>query len=254
MDATRQELFDNFGRVMEAARNLFHQKSSAYGFRNIAESGEEGVLIRLSDKFARLRNKGIPGEAIEDTLVDVINYAAILLLLRSGKWPGYQPDAEPRDLKHVLQVVEAAVHSISAPALEGDVGYDLRAAKDVLLPGQAHGPVYVPTGVRIKAPEGIWTRVVGRSSTTRRGVVVLEGVIDNAYTGEILAACLNVSGRDVEIVAGERVAQIICCPVITPKIALVEEFPKTGRGDKGFGSTGEAVGSSAAGSSTGGTS
>ena len=44
--AVQQGLFDNFDRVLEAARDLFQQKSRAYGVANIAQSGEEGVLLQ----------------------------------------------------------------------------------------------------------------------------------------------------------------------------------------------------------------
>ena len=40
---------------------------------------------------------------------------------------------------------------------------------------------------------------------------------------------------------GDRLAQLICCPVITPKLAIVEALPETARGEKGFGSTGETI-------------
>lgn len=244
--SAQQELLVDFAGIQNQAREVFHSKSRQYGFRNIAESGEEGVLLRMSDKFARLRNKHIPGEAIEDTLLDVMNYAAILLLLRQGKWPGYEQGVDCPDLAECLQAVERVEDSISAPQIEGDVGYDLRAAVDITLPARLGTPVYVPTGVRIKAPKGIWTRIVGRSSTTKRGVLVAEGVIDNGYTGELYVACFNVSGQEVEIYNGERIAQLIFCPALTPKLALVEELPETGRGSKGFGSTGETAGSSTA--------
>ncbi|MGK4001123.1 hypothetical protein WMF31_00760 [Sorangium sp. So ce1036] len=246
MDQVRQELFDNFGRVTEAARHLFERKSASYGYRNIAESGEEGVLLRMKDKFARISNKDIPGESVDDTLIDLMNYAAILLLLRSGKWPGYQAGTAHRDLGRSLQVLDSGAAGISAPALEGDVGYDLRAARDVTVPAGLAGPTYIPTGVRVKAPEGTWLRIVGRSSTTRLGLLTAEGVIDNAYTGELLVACFNLSGRDITVRAGDRLAQLICCPIITPKMTIVEQLPVTARGTKGFGSTGEAVSSSAA--------
>ncbi len=244
-NAAHQELLIDFAVVQEQARDVFRAKNAAYGTRNIAESGEEGVLLRMTDKFARLRNKNIPGESIDDTLVDLMNYAAILLLLRQGKWPGQQQSVDNPDLRHALQVLEDEPHSLSAPFIEGDVGYDLRAAKDVTLPARQDGPIYVPTGVRIKAPEGTWTRIVGRSSTTKRGILVAEGVIDNGYTGELLVTCFNLSGRQVEILAGDRIAQLVFCPIITPKITTVEKLPRTGRGSKGFGSTGETIGSAA---------
>src|SRR4051812_48154197 len=120
--AIQQGLFDNFDRVLDAARDLFQQKSRAYGVANIAQSGEEGVLIRMSDKFARIRNKDIPGESVDDTLIDVINYSAILLLLRSGRWPGHEREAISHGLERAMQILEAGAAGISAPALEGDVG------------------------------------------------------------------------------------------------------------------------------------
>src|SRR5690606_30308072 len=143
MDQVRQELLANFSRVMDAARHLFEQKSSAYGFRNVAESGEEGVLIRMKDKFARISHKDITGESVDDTLIDLMNYAAILLLLRSGKWPGYQAGMAHRDLGRSLQVLDSGASGISSPALEGDVGYDLRAARDVVLSSGVIGPTYI---------------------------------------------------------------------------------------------------------------
>lgn len=63
-------------------------------FANFRESesfgvpAEWGVMVRLSDKFARLKNfyrKGtllVKDEAVEDTLLDIMNYAAILYALR----------------------------------------------------------------------------------------------------------------------------------------------------------------------------
>jgi dUTP pyrophosphatase len=243
MDHIQQELFDNFARVMDAARHLFEQKSKAYGSANVAESGEEGVLIRMKDKFARISNKDIPGESVDDTLIDLMNYSAILLLLRGGKWPGYQAGSTHRDIGRMLQVREDGAAGLSAPALEGDVGYDLRASQDVTVPGNdPGGPVYVPTGVRVKAPAGTWLQIAARSSTVRRGLIVGGGVIDNAFTGELFVPCFNLTGHNIEIKAGDRVAQLICYPAITPKIAVVEQLPTTGRGEKGFGSTGETVG------------
>jgi dUTP pyrophosphatase len=241
VDTTQQDLFDNFRRVLDAARLMFEQKSATRGTANIARLGEFGVLARMADKFARLEHSDIPGEDVEDALIDNINYSVILLLLRSGKWPGYQRGTATLGLDRAMQILETGAAGISAPALDGDVGYDLRAARDVTVSRSTKGPTYIPTGVRIKAPEGVWTRIVGRSSTTKRGLLVIEGIIDNAFTGELCVPCLNFSGEDVHVKEGDRLAQIICCPVITPKLAIVEALPATARGEKGFGSTGETI-------------
>lgn len=51
-----------------------------------------GVLVRMSDKWSRIMTlaKGVPdqvGESFEDTLIDIINYAAICVCLyREGKY------------------------------------------------------------------------------------------------------------------------------------------------------------------------
>ncbi|AKT38278.1 dUTP diphosphatase [Chondromyces crocatus] len=241
---SQTELFADFTAIQHKAGETFRAKNAAYGCANIAESGEQGVFLRMSDKFARLRHESIPGESVEDALLDLMNYAAMLLLLRQGKWPGHKRDVDCPDLLDALQVREQLCGSLAMPQVEGDVGYDLRASEDVLLPARLGPPAYISTGIRIKAPEGVWTRIVGRSSTASRGVLVAEGIIDNGYTGELFVACFNLSGHPLAIKAGERIAQLVFCPIITPKLTYVEELPATGRGGRGFGSTGEAVGSS----------
>lgn len=51
-----------------------------------------GLLVRIHDKYQRLihlwQQDGDPNhEAVEDTLVDLANYAVIALMVRSGRWP-----------------------------------------------------------------------------------------------------------------------------------------------------------------------
>lgn len=68
---------------------LILKKNADYGDDNIKAFGEVGLLVRLSDKFARLKNihgKNFQNESIEDTIDDIIGYALILKLLRRGQW------------------------------------------------------------------------------------------------------------------------------------------------------------------------
>jgi len=74
--------------------DIFCLKQSSYGTDNISEAGEIGVIIRLNDKIKRLLNilvKGKPNkltdETIEDTLIDIADYAIIALMCRNGSWP-----------------------------------------------------------------------------------------------------------------------------------------------------------------------
>jgi len=71
----------------------FDTKQRDYSTQNIAEFGQIGVLIRMNDKFSRLKNlllnnKKPHHESIEDTWLDVSVYAIIGLLLHKDKWPG----------------------------------------------------------------------------------------------------------------------------------------------------------------------
>jgi len=51
-----------------------------------------GLLVRMGDKFERLKNlfafKQSPEhEPIEDSFKDMANYAIIALMIQRGKWP-----------------------------------------------------------------------------------------------------------------------------------------------------------------------
>lgn len=74
---------------------IFDTKQQDYSADNISEFGEIGVLIRMNDKFARLKNlllhnKSPNHEKIEDTWMDISVYGIIGLLLRKNKWPNQQ--------------------------------------------------------------------------------------------------------------------------------------------------------------------
>lgn len=84
---------DAFNILIEAL-NLLVKKHEDYGPKNISEApggALQGLLVRLHDKMARLKNltennKTPNNESIEDTFIDIINYATIALLVIQGKW------------------------------------------------------------------------------------------------------------------------------------------------------------------------
>ena len=121
-------------------------------------------------------------------------------------------------------------------------GADLYACIDsavVIAPGES---VWIPTGVAMEIPEGYAGLVYARSSMgAKRGLAPANkvGVIDSDYRGEIKVVLHNHSQKEQCIEPGERIAQLLITPVITPSFRIVEELSDTDRSDKGFGSTGK---------------
>lgn len=96
------------------------------------------------------------------------------------------------------------------------------------------------TGVRIALPEGYEAQVRGRSGLNRdHGIVVPTGTIDADYRGEIGVVVYNLSREPYTIQAGERIAQLVICPVTQADWHKVDNLDKTDRGEGGFGSTGK---------------
>ena len=65
------------------------------------------------------------------------------------------------------------------------------------------------------------------------------GVVDSDYRGEVKVVLLNHSKQPQTLEPGERVAQFVITPVLTPAYEEVEELTDTSRGAGGFGSTGK---------------
>ncbi len=72
---------------------LMDRKQQDYGSKNISSFGTFGVVVRMNDKFERIKNlfrnkrKRAVNESIRDTFRDVSNYAIIALMLETNSWP-----------------------------------------------------------------------------------------------------------------------------------------------------------------------
>ena len=130
-------------------------------------------------------------------------------------------------------------------AKKGDVGLDLACTLD----GQEYGGTFtvnpgerrlLPTGIRIELPEGYWASIEARSSTSKLGLIVPKGVIDEGYRGEMFAQIMNVGNEPVTIHDGDRIIQLILHKrhIKDFNIIEVDELSASERGEAGFGSTG----------------
>lgn len=122
-----------------------------------------------------------------------------------------------------------------------DAGWDLHVLEDTYI-NRGSG-VDVHTGIAISIPPGWYGRIIGRSSAFRKkDLMVIEGIIDAGYTGELFSYvyCPSTSfpSPGVTLRKGDSVAQLIICPVPRVEWEVVDELPETDRGAKGFGSTG----------------
>jgi len=126
-------------------------------------------------------------------------------------------------------------------ASSGAVGWDLKAAEDVVIPEGDR--VLVGTGIKLEINSPfVEAQVRPRSGrAAREGLTVLNtpGTIDPDYRGEVKVILYNTSNRPVWIRRGERIAQLVFNRVCLPYIVHVDRVRATERGKGGFGSTGK---------------
>jgi len=93
---TKEQYFKMLETIFQEGLNLMKLKNADYAgkedpfknFRLCEQLGvplEQGVLVRMSDKLARagnlLKNEAsVSSESIHDTLIDLMNYSAILMV------------------------------------------------------------------------------------------------------------------------------------------------------------------------------
>lgn len=122
-------------------------------------------------------------------------------------------------------------------------GLDLAAALktgDPLILSQGHRAL-VPTGLALELPAGFEAQVRPRSGLAHRhGVTVLNspGTIDSDYRGEIQVLLINLGNEPFAVVRGERIAQLVVCPVAKVSLQEAVSLNATERNAQGFGSTG----------------
>jgi hypothetical protein len=87
---------DDVEVILQSLYDVMLRKHEDYGPMNIAGAPGgpmNGLRVRMYDKLARLNNLVDTGdtpnyESIEDTLLDLANYAIIGLLVQRGQWEG----------------------------------------------------------------------------------------------------------------------------------------------------------------------
>ncbi|MDL2233665.1 dUTP diphosphatase [Ruminococcaceae bacterium OttesenSCG-928-L11] len=132
---------------------------------------------------------------------------------------------------------------IPTRATAGSAGYDLYACLTEAVTIPARGRGQIPTGIAISIGDpGVAAFVFGRSGLgIKQGIVPANavGVVDSDYRGEIIVGLANHSDSDFTVRHGDRIAQMVLLPMLTPTLVEQDELDETERGTGGFGSTGK---------------
>jgi dUTP pyrophosphatase len=140
----------------------------------------------------------------------------------------------------VKQLIPTNFNILPTRANSGDAGLDLYLAKEITV--WSKGYAVASTGIAINIPYGYEGMVRGRSGLAFNYKIFCAhtGTIDHGYQGEIKVLLYNDSLFNMELEAGDRIAQLIISKIELPTPVLIEgDFGYSVRGANGFGSTGQ---------------
>ena len=117
-----------------------------------------------------------------------------------------------------------------------DAGLDLYAREYIEI--EPRNSVKTDTGVHVAIPEGYVGMVKSKSGLMVKHDTVTDGTVDSGYTGSIVVKLFNHDYSELVIEPGQKIAQLVILPIITPELEEVDSLEETERGTGGFGSTG----------------
>ena len=141
-----------------------------------------------------------------------------------------------------IQIKKLSI-TVSIPKYEtpGSSGMDIAAHIENAITINPGEKAIVSTGFSMAIPKGYEVQIRPRSGlAAKKNITVLNtpGTIDADYRGEIKVILINLGKEKFIIKNGERIAQMVVCPIVQAELEEVKELPKTVRGSGGFGSTG----------------
>ena len=123
----------------------------------------------------------------------------------------------------------------------GSSGMDLSANIDSSIKINPGKTAIIPTGISLSVPNNYEIQIRPRSGLAAKNQITVlnsPGTIDSDYRGEIKVILINLGEKVFIVDKGDRIAQMVVCPIIKAKLKEVENLEKSHRGSGGFGSTG----------------
>ena len=141
----------------------------------------------------------------------------------------------------VEQLEHAAGLPLPAYMSTGAAGMDLCAAVEQELTVKPGEVQIIPTGLKAAVPPGYELQIRPRSGLAARygiGLLNSPGTVDADYRGEIKVILINHGPAEFTVRRGDRIAQMMLCPVPRIKLLPGGPLPQTPRGEGGLGHTG----------------
>lgn len=100
----------------------------------------------------------------------------------------------------------------------------------------------IPTGIHWNGNNNLFMMITSRSGMAKKGIIVnnAPAVVDSDYYNEIFVMLNNQTNDIYNIKNGDRIAQALFMPYVTPTIQYVKDETELEKGERigGFGSTG----------------
>ena len=133
----------------------------------------------------------------------------------------------------------AKLPTYGSPEAAGADLYACLESSVTIRPGET---AFIPTGIAMEVPKNCAGLVYARSGLAcKQGLAPANkvGVVDSDYRGEITVVLHNHGSVAQTVENGQRIAQMVITPVLTPPYEEAQELSDTNRGQGGFGSTGK---------------
>lgn len=141
----------------------------------------------------------------------------------------------------LTRVVGAEDIPLPVYATEGSAGADVHAAVTEPVVVRMGEVKMIPTGIMLCIPNNFEGQVRPRSGLALRAGLTLvnaPGTIDSDYRGELNVLVTCVTMKPCTIRRGDRIAQLVICPVARANFVEVDNLPTSARGVQGFGHSG----------------
>jgi dUTP pyrophosphatase len=220
-------------RVDRQRRHDFAERYiSIWGRFTVPESSMFVYRHGLNGKIAQLLKRDNLGEAVNDYDVPHPGDASLVHYLPRN--------SKASTIGWIKKLNEnATIPTYGSPYAAGADLYACIENDEVIKAGETK---LIKTGLAIELPVGYAAFIYARSGlASKRGLAPANkvGVVDCDYRGEIMVALHNHGEAAQTIGHGERIAQMVITPVLTPVYEVVFDLNDTQRGAGGFRSTGK---------------